>query len=62
MRVKPVAFVRGASYGRGMSSTRAPLQPCCPVPARVDERFFGPQVPGENPVHWIAERAPPAGS
>lgn len=30
--------------------------------AQVDERFFGPQVPGENPVHWIAERAPPAGS
>ena len=26
---------------------------------QVDERFFGPQVPGENPVHWIAERAPP---
>jgi hypothetical protein len=43
-----------------MSSTRAPLQPSCPVPAQVDERFFGPQVPGENPVHWIAERAPPA--
>ena len=26
---------------------------------RGDQRFFGPQVPGENPVHWIAERAPP---
>lgn len=26
---------------------------------RLDGRFFGPQVPGDNPVHWIAERAPP---
>jgi hypothetical protein len=24
-----------------------------------DRRFFGPQVPTENPVNWIAERAPP---
>lgn len=29
---------------------------------QVYERFFGPQVPGENPVHWIAERAPPRNS
>jgi hypothetical protein len=25
-----------------------------------DRRFFGPQVPTENPVNWIAERAPPS--
>jgi hypothetical protein len=57
-----------------MPSTRPPLQRRCPVQAarrqallrprapfgQLDERFFGPQVPGENPVHWIAERAPPS--
>jgi hypothetical protein len=45
-----------------MSSTRPPLQQCCRAVAarRLDEQSSGPQVPGENPVHWIAERAPPA--
>ena len=41
-----------------MSSTRLALQRCCAF-CQLDERFFGPQVPGDNPVHWIAERAPP---
>ena len=44
-----------------MSSTRPWLQRCCAF-GRLDERFFGPQVPGDNPVHWIAERAPPVDS
>lgn len=28
--------------------------------ARRGERFVGAQVPGTNPEHWIAERAPPS--
>jgi hypothetical protein len=42
-----------AARGQAMLRARAPF-------GQVDECFFGPQVPGENPVHWIAERAPPA--
>lgn len=41
----------GASIAQGQAALAQP-----------DERFFGPQVPSENFVHWIAERAPPVTS
>jgi hypothetical protein len=41
----------GAAIAQGQAALKQP-----------DERFFGPQVPSENFIHWIAERAPPVTS
>ena len=49
----PRCCASSAARRHGLLRPRAPL-------GQLDERFFGPQVPGENPEHWIAERAPPA--
>ena len=57
-----MAFVAWAAYGPSMSLTGSPLPRCRALQAarrqallrprapfgQVDERFFGPQVPGEN--------------
>jgi hypothetical protein len=69
---RPVAVGVKAAYGQGMTTPAHRTQPaaaCVRADAVVhrpqfgvaepDRRFFGPQVPTENPVNWIAERAPP---
>jgi hypothetical protein len=68
-----VAVVAKTAYGARMSTpTRRPHAAAAAPRARLDvhrplfgvdepdRRFLGPQVPTENPVHWIAERAPPS--
>ncbi len=73
MHALAVAVVATWAYGEPMSSpTRQAYAAVAAVPARLDvhrplfgvdepdRRFFGPQVPTENPVNWIAERAPPS--
>lgn len=71
-----VAFVFPPAYGRIMSRhlelvqqpVAAPFMgghtsvADCALPGQLRRRIIGPQVPGENPVHWIAERAPPRGT
>jgi hypothetical protein len=71
-----VATLIRCAYGQGMPSTTlctdravAARAQRRPHPVRIvvglrepDRRFFGPQVPTENPVSWIAERAPPVSS